>query len=859
MSADLSEITPYNFSAVEAKWQRFWDDHLSFKAETSSKKPKSYVLEMFPYPSGRIHMGHVRNYTIGDIIARYKRAAGFSVLHPIGWDSFGLPAENAALGNKSHPKDWTYKNIESMKAQLKKLGFSYDWNREVATCSEEYYAFQQKIFLDMYKKGLVYRKKAEVNWDPVDNCVLANEQVIDGRGWRSGALVEKRMLSQWFIRITNYAEELLSELNRLDGWPEKVKTMQKNWIGKSSGCSIHFESSIGDKIEVFSTRPDTIFGAAFVAISPKHPLAEKLAQQNTEIREFLEKVNLGSTTTEFLEKQEKLGINTGVTVKHPILDKKLPVYIANFVLMDYGTGAIFGAPAHDERDYEFAKKYSLPIIRVIAAKDGSKCDLPFTEDGILINSDFLNGKTVADAKECIINKLESIGVGKRQTLFRLRDWGVSRQRYWGCPVPIVNCKNCGMIPLEEKDLPVKLPYDVSFDKPGNPLANHPNWKKTKCPHCGADAERETDTLDTFFDSSWYFLRYCTNDESGAALKSADIKQWMPVDQYIGGIEHAILHLLYARFFTKALADCGYTDIREPFKNLFTQGMVCSVTYKSQDGEWLFPDQVQKNKNGDYELIDTKQPVLVGRMEKMSKSKKNVVDPDVIVKTYGADSVRLFIVSDTPPDRDFPWSDEGLEGSWRFINRIWRLFVFLKSHGICAQACDSEIDCEKLSDNIRKMYTELHQTIKNVTDALEDRVMNKAIAYIREFVNCIYANLDEVDGNVGVFSVVARDLIKLSAPIIPHLCEEAWSMLGLSGLVFENPWPKYNDKYLVTETMTLPIQVNGKLRGTLEIAIHASEDEIFEQALQIQAVQNAIAGKPVKKKIFVKGKIVNIVV
>lgn len=859
MSTDLSEITPYNFSIVEPKWQRFWDEKASFKTDASLNKPKSYVLEMFPYPSGRIHMGHVRNYTIGDIIARYKKASGYSVLHPIGWDSFGLPAENAALGNKSHPKDWTYKNIESMKSQLKRLGFSYDWSREVATCNEEYYAFQQKIFLDMYKKGLVYRKNAEVNWDPVDNCVLANEQVIDGRGWRSGALVEKRMLSQWFIKITNYAEELLSELDNLDGWPEKVKTMQRNWIGKSYGCLIRFQSSINEEIEVFSTRPDTIFGASFIAISSKHPLAEKLAQQNSEIRDFIAKINVGTTTTEFLEKQEKLGINTGVTVKHPILDKNLPVYIANFVLMDYGTGAIFGAPAHDERDYDFAKKYSLPIIRVIAAKDGSETDLPYMEDGVLVNSGFLDGKSVSEAKKCIIDKLESLGVGTRQTLYRLRDWGVSRQRYWGCPIPMVNCKHCGLVPLKEEDLPVLLPYDVSFDKPGNPLDNHPNWKKTKCPHCGADAERETDTLDTFFDSSWYFLRYCTNDKFGAALKSADIKQWMPVDQYIGGIEHAILHLLYARFFTKALADCGYTDIREPFKNLFTQGMVCSVTYKSQSGEWLFPDQVQKNENGDYELIDTKEPVIVGRMEKMSKSKKNVVDPDVIVKTYGADAVRLFIVSDTPPDRDFPWSDEGLEGSWRFVNRVWRLFVFLKSHGVCAAASNDAINIEKLSENIRKMYTDLHQTIKNVTEALDERIMNKAIAYIREFINSVYMNLDDISGNIAVFSIVARDLIKLSAPIIPHLCEEAWNILGFNGLACENAWPKYEAKYLVASTMTLPIQVNGKLRGTLEVAINATENEIFEQAMQIQSVQNAIAGKLIKKKIFVKGKIINIVV
>lgn len=851
MSLDISEITPYNFSIVEPKWQDFWLKNKSFKSVFDAKKPKCFVLEMFMYPSGKVHIGHVRNYTIGDIIARFKRACGFSVLHPVGWDAFGLPAENAALKNKSHPKEWTYQNISAMKKQILSLGFSYDWDREFATCDEKYYTFQQKIFLDFYKKGFIYRKESEVNWDPVDHCVLANEQVIDGRGWRSNAIVEKKMLSQWFIKITDCVEELLSEIDKLDGWPDKVRLMQSNWIGKSDGCTIKFKTDMGEDIEIFTTRPETIFGATYLAISPDHELSKKLSKTNEKIKLFLKEIKAGSTSKECLEKQEKLGIDTGLTVEHPFFQKKLPVFIANFVLMDYGTGAIFATPAHDERDHEFAEKYQLPIIDVISSD---------SEKETMINSDFLNGMKIVDARKAVIDKICELGYGKREIFYKLRDWGISRQRYWGCPIPMVHCEKCGIVPMREQDLPLLLPHDVSFEKAGNPLDHHKTWKNTTCPECGAVAVRETDTLDTFVDSSWYFLRFCIdNAENTDLLSQKDLSQWMPVDQYIGGVEHAILHLLYARFFTKAISECGYTKIREPFKNLFTQGMVCNVTYKLENGDWVFPEQVQKNADGGYEMIETSEKVIVGRSEKMSKSKKNVIDPDIIVKTYGADALRLFVVSDTPPEKDFPWSDEGLEGCWRFINRVWRLFVFLKSNGICASECTENIDIEKINTNVQKMYQDFHFAVKNVTDSLNDRSMNKAVAYIRELINSIYACLNYVKDNRSVFSIVIRDVIKMLAPISPHICEEAWSMFGFDKIVSEHNWPTYEEKYLQVSTIKLPIQVNGKLRGTIDVNIDDSEDVIFEKALSISAVQNAINNNPLKKKILVKGKIVNFVV
>ncbi|MDR1362110.1 MAG: leucine--tRNA ligase [Holosporaceae bacterium] len=857
MPTNTSEICNYDFSLSEPKWQKLWDDAKTFKSEFNASKPKCYVLEMFMYPSGKVHIGHVRNYTLGDIVARFQRARGYAVLHPVGWDAFGLPAENAALKNKSHPKKWTRENIAAMKSQIKTLGFSYDWSREFATCDPQYYQFQQKLFLAMYEKGLIYRKESEVNWDPVDQCVLANEQVIDGRGWRSGALVEKRKLPQWFMKITNYAEELLNDLEKLDGWPEKVRLMQKNWIGKSEGCTIKFKttSRTHEYLDVFTTRPDTIFGATFLALSPNHPISISLAKNDPQIAAFLEEHKKGCVAEEFIEKQEKYGIATGIEVQHPFLDKKLPVYIANFVLMNYGTGAIFATPAHDERDYAFAIKYGLPIIQTVSS-DGP---LPYTGDGTLINSEFLNGMDTTVAKREIVDKLCKMGAGERKIFYKLRDWGISRQRYWGCPIPVVHCKKCGVVPLRTEDLPIPLPDDVEFDKQGNPLDHHPTWRHTSCPLCRGEATRETDTLDTFVDSSWYFLRFCVDDPANPDLLfPRDITSWMPVDQYIGGIEHAILHLLYARFFTGALADCGFIKIREPFKNLFTQGMVCSVTYQRKNGEWLFPNEVRRNSNGEFETIDDGEEIIVGRIEKMSKSKKNVVDPDEIIKNYGADTLRLFIVSDTPPEKDFYWSDEGLIGCWRFINRLWRLLLSAKSCGICAAECSDQINVDILGHDVLETYKSFQRTIKNITVALESRSMNLAVAHLRDCVNYLYARGDDFEKNKAVFSVIFRDFIVLLSPIAPHICEESWSMLGFEKFVSNSSWPTYDEKYLVASAITLPVQVNGKLRGSVIISAQEIPEIVFEKALALEGVRKAIGDLSIKNKIYVEGKIVNFV-
>ncbi|MBE6447360.1 MAG: leucine--tRNA ligase [Alphaproteobacteria bacterium] len=860
MVADVSEIVPYNFALIENKWKKFWLENQSFKSYRNSQKPKCYILEMFMYPSGKVHIGHVRNYTIGDVIARYKMAQGFNVLHPVGWDAFGLPAENAALKQNSHPKEWTYKNIEIMKKQIQSLGISYDWSREIATCDEKYYAFQQKLFLALYEKGLIYRKEAEVNWDPVDQCVLANEQVIEGRGWRTGAPVEKKMLTQWFFKITAYADELLNDIeDKLGEWPDNVKLMQKNWIGRSEGCIVNFNCSNGDVIEVFSTRPETIFGATYLAIAGDHPLAKKIASRDSKIQAFVDELKKGAVTQQAIDTQEKVGLDTGLTVDHPFIDgKKLPVYIANFVLMGYGTGAIFANPAHDERDYEFAVKYNLPIDQVIRPVVGQNVVLPYVDDGVLINSDFLSGLSIKEARTKIIDEVENRGLGKRKVFFKLRDWCASRQRYWGCPIPIVHCPRCGVVPLTDDDLPVVLPSDVVFTGSGNPLDLHPTWKYTKCPCCGGNAVRETDTLDTFVDSSWYFLQFCSEENSESLLDKKSVSEWMPVDQYIGGIEHAVLHLLYARFFVKALSDCDLINVREPFKSLFTQGMVCSVTYRKENGDWLFPSEVQQRDDGSYEVVATGENVIVGRLEKMSKSKKNVVDPDVIVTTYGADAARLFVISDTPPERDFPWSDEGLEGSWRFINRVWRMFVYLQSCGINASEM-RDIDIESLPPHLKKLYMDFHKTIKDITASLENRALNKVVALIREVVNAIYASMDQAVQHVSLFSVIIRDFIKLFAPIAPHISQEVWQMLGFLGQVHNSCWPVYREEFLVVNVINLPVQVNGKLRGTLSIDSQVSEDEIFEKAFEIPNVRNIIENKIIRKKIYVKGKIVNFVV
>src|SRR5437763_12657303 len=670
-------MSRYNFRETEAKWQREWRERGSFEVHEDPARPKYYVLEMFPYPSGKLHVGHVRNYTMGDLVARYRRAQGYNVLHPMGWDAFGLPAENAAIAGNEHPAAWTSENIATMRAQLQRMGFSYDWSREIATCHPEYYRHEQKMFLDFLAVGLAYRKESWVNWDPVENTVLANEQVIEGRGWRSGALVEKRLLAQWNLRITAFSDELLDALRDLERWPERVRLMQEKWIGRSEGARVLFPiARRKETIEVFTTRPDTLFGASFLALSPHHPLAQKLAKSDPTLSESIAECHRLGTSEAAIEAAEKRGYRTALQAVHPLDPKRrVPVYVANFVLMEYGTGAIFGCPAHDQRDLDFARKYGLPVIPVILppGEDPAQFtigDTPYVEDGIAFNSDFLDGLSVPDAKRTVGERLEQLGQGERTIAYRLRDWGVSRQRYWGCPIPIIHCSKCGIVPVPEQDLPVTLPQDVSFNEPGNPLDRHPTWKYVTCPVCHGAAQRETDTFDTFFESSWYFLRFCSA-RAPVAFDRAAAEYWMPVDQYIGGVEHAVLHLLYSRFFTRALKRCGYVDLDEPFAGLFTQGMVLHQTYQNSADEWLFPKEVTEADGG--RLVDPSgHPVSIGRLEKMSKSKKNVVDLDDVVDTYGADTARFYLLSDSPPERDLEWTATGIEGIWRYVNRLWRL-------------------------------------------------------------------------------------------------------------------------------------------------------------------------------------------
>lgn len=850
MRVDISEFLPYNFAESERKWFSIFEKKPSELGDKANEKRKKYyVLEMFPYPSGRIHMGHVRNYTFGDIIARYKRLNRFDVLHPIGWDAFGLPAENAALERKVHPKEWTYSNIENMKYQLKKLGLSYDWDLEFATCDEDYYAYQQKLFLALYKRRYIYKKLSTVNWDPVDNCVLANEQVINGRGWRSGALVERRELKQWFLRITDFADELLEGLDELKGWPEKVRMMQENWIGKSNGLVIKFKTSHGDVLDVFSTRADTIYGASFIAISADHAIAKAAAEKDAKIKAFADECKQGATNLEFIAKLEKKGIDTGVTAINPMTQEKIPVYIANFVLAEYGCGAIFGCPAHDQRDYDFAVKYNLPIKTVV---QGSSDAIPYTEDGIAINSDVLNGLTSAEAREKVAQILEERNEAVKTTSYRLRDWGLSRQRYWGCPIPIVQCPHCGDVACSDDMLPVLLPDDVTFDQVGNPLDRHPSWRQVKCPKCGADALRDTDTMDTFVDSSWYFIRFAQKKCLDEKIKAESIDKWLPVDQYVGGIEHAILHLLYARFFTRVLSEEFGFSVKEPFKNLLTQGMVGHVTYKKADGSWVYPDDVDMLSDGRCIESKTGEDVIVGRAEKMSKSKKNVVDPDKIIGSYGADAVRLFVVSDTPPEKDFEWSIDGLEGCWRFINRLWRLFAYAEQIGAHLTALNiNEINCDK------SLVTDFHKAIRNITDALESNSFNRAVAYIRDLVNKIYDKFEDIDP-VSLSQILGHLAVILS-PFVPFFAEEAWSAIAEQGLACEQDWPAYNDEYIKADTVTVAVQVNGKLRSTIEITVDATDEEAFAKATDNEKVRPYLEGKEIRKKIYIKSKIVNFVV
>jgi leucyl-tRNA synthetase len=829
--------TRFNPLAADARWQKIWDERATFRASNSSAKPKSYVLEMFPYPSGRIHMGHVRNYTMGDVLARYRRMKGFEVLHPMGWDAFGMPAENAAMEKKVHPGQWTRQNIATMKAQLQRLGFALDWSREFATCDPEYYGHEQALFLDLFEAGLVYRKQSEVNWDPVDMTVLANEHVIDGRGWRAGAVVERRKLNQWFLKITDFAEELLDGLSGLDQWPDKVRLMQENWIGKSQGMRFRFAFADTDRdgsLEVFTTRPDTIFGASFAAVSPDHPIAQDLAGRDPRVAEFIADCKRGGTTAAELETAEKKGYDTGLEVVHPLDPEwRLPVYIANFVLMEYGTGAIFGVPAHDQRDFEFATKYDLPIRRVVSAS-ADQADKPVIGEaesggGVIVNSRFLDGLDVESAKAEVIRRAEADGWGHGTTVWRLRDWGVSRQRYWGTPIPIIHCEACGAVPVPKSALPVVLPEEVSFDVPGNPLERHATWKHVPCPRCDAEATRETDTLDTFVNSSWYFIRFASQPDNKPFDRS-EAESWLPVGQYIGGVEHAILHLLYARFWTRALQRIGQLSVAEPFQGLFTQGMVTHETYQGEGGRWLTPDEAA-------EMRAAGQPVTAGRIEKMSKSKKNTVDPDAIVDQYGADAVRWFMLSDSPPERDLPWSEAGIEGAWRFVQRLWRM-----------SAANGPAKGED-----RALARKLHQSIAAVGANIEALAFNKAVANVYELANTI-----EKAPETATRAEAIETLLRLVSPMVPHLAEEAWSELGRDGLIAEATWPQADPALLVEDEVTIAVQVNGKLRDTLTAPKGAPREALQEMALASEKVLRVLEGKAPRKVIVVPDRLVNLV-
>ncbi len=840
----------YNAKDSEIRWQAAWEAANVFVAGRLPDAPKYYVLEMFPYPSGRIHMGHVRNYTMGDVIARFRRAQGFDVLHPMGWDAFGLPAENAAREKGVNPRDWTYQNIATMKAQLKQMGLSIDWSREFATCDPGYYRHQQELFLDLYEAGLVYRAEADVNWDPVDGTVLANEQVIDGRGWRSGALVERKKLSQWFFRITEFAEELLHGLDELDRWPEKVRVMQRNWIGRSAGLKFRFALVGGGQIEVFSTRPDTLFGASFVALSPEHPLSAELAQKDPALAGFIAECRRLGTAEEAIETAEKRGYDTGLKVVHP-LDPSwtLPVYVANFVLMGYGTGAIFGCPAHDQRDLDFARKYGLAVLPVVAPEGQETMqigDEAYVGPGRLINSRFLNGLEVDVAKDKVAGLIETAGQGERTVNYRLRDWLVSRQRPWGCPIPMIKCPSCGIVPEKRENLPVRLPEELTFKGAGNPLDSDLSFKLTRCPRCGVSAERETDTCDTFVDSSWYFARFA-DVTAKTPLNSAAVARWLPVDQYIGGIEHAILHLLYSRFFTRALRKCGHTLISEPFAGLFTQGMVCHETYRAPDGAWVEPADVEKRDGKAFRKASA-QELAIGPSEKMSKSRKNVIAPEVIIDLFGADTIRWFMLSDTPPERDIEWTEEGAEGCWRFVQRIWRLVSEDGASGQGArlqQETDADLALARAS----------HRAIAAVTEDLEALRFNRAVAQIYTLANEISASRA---GNAARRQAL-QTLVLLIGPMMPHLAEECWRHLGQKGLVAETPWPKADAELVRSSEVTLAVQVNGKLRGTLELAKGAAKDEAEKAALALEAVQRALEGKMPRRVIVVPDRIVNIVV
>jgi leucyl-tRNA synthetase len=855
-----TETLRYDFSTAETHWQAEWDRAQCFKAQDvpAPGKPKYYVLEMFPYPSGKIHMGHVRNYTLGDVVARYKRAQGFDVLHPMGWDAFGLPAENAARQRKTDPASWTYSNIATMRGELKRMGLSLDWSREFATCDPEYYGQQQKLFLDFWAGGLVERKQSAVNWDPVDNTVLANEQVIDGRGWLSGALVEKKILSQWFLKITDYAQELLDGLGELPRWPERVKLMQENWIGRSEGADVTFalnQPLAGiEGVTVYTTRPDTLFGMSFLAIAPEHPIAKALAESNAEAAAFIAECNAQGTSEAAIETAEKRGFATGLTVTNPFNGQAFPIWIANFVLMEYGTGAIFGCPCADQRDLDFARKYSLPVPVVVApsADEIPEIGAKALDGGaIIVNSGFLTGLTTKAAKPAAIAKLTEAGAGKAVVNWRLRDWGISRQRYWGCPIPVIHCAACGPQPVPADQLPVVLPKDVTFERPGNPLDHHPSWKHVNCPKCGTAALRETDTFDTFIDSSWYFARF-TAPHSATPTNLAAVNHWLPVDQYVGGIEHAILHLLYARFFTRAMEKTGHVALKEPFAGLFTQGMVTHESYKDEDGNWLYPEEVIKSPEGAKHAA-TGQPVTVGRIEKMSKSKRNTVDPGAIIDRFGADTARWFVLSDNPPERDVEWTESGILGASRFLQRLYRI-------GSAFEAATQSPEPASFSDAGRELRQLTHRTIAAVTEALEDFTFNLAVARIYELTGALLktpAATEDTSLRWAALEAIGV-LTRLIAPMIPHIAEELSTLVfGPGQLVAQAAWPQPDPGLLTVDKLTIGVQVNGKLRGTIQLAAGAAA--AIALAVAKDAVASALQGQNIVKEIYVPDRIVNFVV
>ncbi len=858
----------YNPRIAEPHWQRYWTENRCFEASEDPSRPKYYVLEMFPYPSGRIHMGHVRNYTMGDVIARFKRACGYNVLHPMGWDAFGMPAENAAIERGVHPKSWTYENIAAMRGQLQSMGLSLDWSREIATCDPSYYRHEQAMFIDFLNAGLVERKVSTVNWDPVDNTVLANEQVIDGRGWRSGALVEKRELAQWFLKITACSEDLLKSLDGLDRWPEKVRLMQRNWIGRSEGMRFSFALEdvngklLDERLTVYTTRHDTIFGASFCAISTDHALAKRMAESDSRLSAFRREVAALGTSEESIERAEKKGYPLEIFACHPFrAGLRLPVYAANFVLMGYGEGAIFGCPAHDQRDLDFARRYDLPVIPVVAPKSadpasfevGNEAFLEKEDDQtVLINSDFLNGMSVPDAKEAIASRMEAMAIGDRKVNYRLRDWGVSRQRYWGCPIPVIHCQVCGIVPVPKSQLPVVLPEDVTFDKPGNPLEHHPSWKNTSCPTCGKSARRETDTFDTFVDSSWYFARFCS-PKSDSPVDLAAANYWMPVDQYIGGVEHAILHLLYSRFYSRAMKQTGHLGLEEPFASLFTQGMVIHETFRTAGGEWVFPADTVHRESGWFHT-GTGEPLTVGGIEKMSKSKRNVIDPEAIIERYGADTARWFMLSDTPPERDIEWTESGVEGAWRFAQRLWRMVNDAARVGLASPAPSDNGDGLELR-------RATHRALQAVTGDLSSLRFNRSIARIYELANALGSVLQSADLSSSQRSAIreaADTIVLMFAPMMPHLAEECWKVLGHTQAVVETPWPEYLPELVADDMVTIAVQVNGKRRDEIRVRKGLPAPDIEAIAVKLDAVRRALDRRPVKKVIVVPDRIVNIV-